>query len=73
MMKDHLKHLAVEIELQPGEKLTLPQALDRERRRGRWILTIEPANGALPLRGHGAFLNGYTAEDEGLYDDYPGR
>jgi hypothetical protein len=27
------------------------------------------ANGE-PIRDHAAFLNGYTPEDEGLYDDY---
>lgn len=26
-----------------------------------------------PIRNHRAFLNGYSLEDEGLYDDYPTR
>ncbi len=26
-----------------------------------------------PLRDHGAFLNGYSPEDEGPYDDAEGR
>lgn len=26
-----------------------------------------------PIRNHQAFLNGYSPEDEGLYDDYPTR
>jgi hypothetical protein len=26
-----------------------------------------------PMRGHGAFLNGYVAGDDGLYDDDTGR
>ena len=69
-MKDQLKHVAVEIELQPGEKLTLPPAVIDSVGAGRWLVTIEPA-GVAPTRGHGAFLNGYAAEDEGLYDDAP--
>jgi hypothetical protein len=27
----------------------------------------------IAFRDHGAFLNSYTPEDEGLYDDAPGR
>jgi hypothetical protein len=72
-MKDQLRHLAFEIELQPGEKLTLPPALIEGVGAGRWVITIEPADSAAPIRGHGAFLNGYAAEDEGLYDDDSGR
>jgi hypothetical protein len=71
-MKDSLKHLAFEIELQPGERLTLPPALIDSVGPGRWIVTIEPAS-ASPIRGHSAFLNGFAAEDEGLYDDEAGR
>ena len=71
-MKEHLRHLAFEIELEPGEKLTLPPALIEGVGAGRWVITIQPVNAAArPPRGHEAFLNGYTAEDEGLYDDYP--
>lgn len=72
-MGDQRKALAIEIEIQAGEKLTLPLAVVEKIGAGRWILTIEPITGAAPVRGHGAFLNGYAAEDEGLYDDYPGR
>lgn len=72
MMKEHLRHLAFEIEMQPGEKLTLPAALINGVGAGRWVITIQPVGDALtPIRGHGAFLNGYAAEDEGLYDDCP--
>lgn len=73
-MKDHLKHLAVEIELKPGEKLTLPPVFVASVGPGRWVITIEPVvDGNAPVRGHGAFLSGYAEGDEGLYDDYPGR
>jgi hypothetical protein len=71
-MKDSLKHLAYEIELRPGEKLTLPQALVDSVGAGRWLVTIEPAY-PMSVRGHGAFLNGYAAGDEGLYDNVAGR
>ncbi len=72
-MKDNLKNLAFEIELQLGERLTLPPALLDCVGPGRWIITIEAVTGAAPIRGHDAFLNGYCAEDEGLYDDHPAR
>ncbi len=73
-MDDTLKHLSYEIELQPGDRLSLPPALLNAVGPGRWIITVEPATDAGPSTGdHGAFLNGYTAEDEGLYDDVTSR
>jgi hypothetical protein len=73
-MKDSLKHLAYEIELQPGEKLTLPPALVQSVGAGRWVVTVQPAGDAnMPVRNHAAFLSGYAAEDEGLYDADSGR
>jgi hypothetical protein len=72
-MKNQIRRLACEIELQPGEKLSLPQALIESVGAGRWVITVEPAgHDEAPIRGHGAFLNGYVAEDEGLYDDGSG-
>jgi hypothetical protein len=64
-------NLTCEVELQPGEKLSLPPALVDNVGPGRWIVTVQPAvEGDLPLvRRHDAFLNGYAPEDEGLYDD----
>ena len=70
-MKDRLTHLAYEIELQPGEKLALPPALVESVGAGHWVITIRPVS--TPVRSHGAFLNGYCADDEGLYDDDAGR
>ena len=72
-MKDQLRHLAYEIELRPGEKLTLPTALVESVGAGHWVITIRPVDGDQPIRSHGAFLNGYDAEDEGLYDAHAGR
>lgn len=75
-MKTNLLQLTYEIELQPGEKLTLPQSLIASVGAGRWVITIQPTARTTPLepiRSHSAFLNSYTPEDEGLYDDYPAR
>jgi len=72
-MKEHLTHLEYEVELEPGEKLSIPAALIESVGPGHWVITIRPADRSVsPVRGHGAFLNGYSAEDEGLYDDHPG-
>jgi hypothetical protein len=70
-MNDAIKHLEVEVELQPGEKLKLPAALVDSVGPGRWRITVKPAKGA--VRGHDAFLAGYAAGDEGLYDDHASR
>jgi hypothetical protein len=72
-MKDALKHLAYEIELQAGEKLSLPSALLDAVGPGHWLITVEPADNGAAIRRHGAFLAGYAAEDEGLYDDLASR
>ena len=72
-MKVHLRHLEYEIELQPGEKLTLPPALIESIGPGRWVITVQSAVVGTPIRSHGAFLNGYAANDESLYDDDAGR
>ena len=67
-MTTGLKHLAYEIELQAGESLTFPPALLNAVGPGRWIVSIEPADDNTAIRKHSAFLAGYCAEDEGLYD-----
>lgn len=35
--------------------------------------TSKPSPERAAVRGHDAFLAGYAAEDEGLYDDHAGR
>lgn len=75
-MKADLVNLTYEIEVGPGEKLTLPDSLVESIGPGRWRLTIQAADDqeqVIPVRQHSAFLNSYIAEDEGLYDDYPAR
>jgi hypothetical protein len=71
-MKSQLINLTYEIELQPGEKLSLPESLVQSLGAGLWIITIQPKS-TIPVitRSHDAFLKGYAPEDEGLYDDYP--
>jgi len=70
-MKNSLVNLTYEIELEPGEKLTLPESLIAQVDTGRWLITIHPT--PTPVRSHSAFLNSYVPEDEGLYDDYTPR
>lgn len=71
-MKSSLVNLTYEIEVQPGETLTLPQSLVDQVGVGNWIITIQPKQKkSEAIRDHDAFLNGYALEDEGLYDDYP--
>ena len=73
-MSGSSKSLSFEIDVHPGEKLTLPTSLVESVGAGRWIVTFEPVDIArTPVRNHSAFLSGYAPEDEGLYDDNPGR
>lgn len=75
-MKSQLTNLTYEIEIMPGEKLTLPDFLINSVGAGRWVISIQPSaeeKTTAAIRNHDAFLNGYEPEDEGLYDDYPSR
>ena len=67
-MGDDLTQLACEVELQPGEKLTLPPSLVENVGAGRWLITVQPVPSSVAsIRRHDAFLSGYSPEDEGLY------
>jgi hypothetical protein len=71
-MQTNTTGLSCEIELRPGENLTLPQSLVDRVGPGQWRVTISPVSDvslAEASRVHAAFLNGYVAEDEGLYGD----
>jgi len=72
-MEKEIVELACTVELQPGEKLSLPAELVQCVGAGRWLITVRSVNGSRPIRRHDAFLNGYAPEDEGLYDDSPAR
>jgi len=72
-MRSGLVNLTYEIELQPGEKLSLPESIVENVGAGRWVIIIQPLTSVTPhtpIRSHDAFLNSYAPEDEGLYDDY---
>ena len=69
-MKSPINNLTYEIDLQPGETLTLPESLISQIGAGSWIITIQSKPKTEEIRNHQAFLNGYAPEDEGLYDDY---
>lgn len=58
-----------EIELRPGEKLCLPETVTGRVGAGRWLVTVQPAGSSDATRVHQAFLDAYSPEDEGLYDD----
>jgi hypothetical protein len=72
LMNNQLLVLTYEVELKPGEKLTLPSSLLENMSEGHWVITIQQ-KAKSPTRNHDAFLKGYAPEDEGLYDDYPSR
>ncbi|TVP66442.1 MAG: hypothetical protein EA343_01345 [Nodularia sp. (in: Bacteria)] len=73
-MSSELITLTYKIDLQPGEKLNIPDSILENVAAGHWIITIQQK---LPesniTRSHDAFLQGYAPEDEGLYDDYSNR
>ena len=68
-MKSQLLQLAFEIELQDGEKFTIPSSLIEGIGKGKWLITIQPQSETGDW-SHDAFLKSYSPEDEGLYDDY---
>jgi len=68
-MKSNVVSLTYEIELQPGEELSLPESLVKSLGAGRWLITVRPLS-ARSVRDHNAFLESYAPEDEGLYDDH---
>jgi hypothetical protein len=75
-MTGKLIKLTYEVELQIGEKLTLPDSLVETLGAGRWLITIQPTTEEkIPVvtRSHEAFLKSYSPEDEGLSDDYQSR
>ena len=75
-MQAKLAEITYDVELQPGEALSLPKDVAEILGPGHWLISIRPAdraNHSGPIRDHAAFLNSYVPEDEGLYDDYSAR
>jgi hypothetical protein len=66
--------LSCEVDVQPGQRLKLPESLVEQVGPGHWIVIVQPAAStpAPSVRVHSAFLAGYAECDEGLYDDYTG-
>lgn len=74
-METKLFELTYDVELLPGEPLTLPEEAAGIIGPGHWQVSIRPGHAnatGRPIRNHSAFLNGYAPEDDGLYDDYTG-
>lgn len=63
------------IEQLPAEEFEKLSLWWEQKRRGQTASGTYPAkgSGATVVRDHGAFLTGYSAEDEGIYDDATGR
>ncbi len=69
-MKAQLARMTFNIELQSGEKLTLPAEMIASVGEGRWTITVQPADDSdQSIRNHNSFLGSYSPDDEGLYDD----
>ncbi|QSJ16008.1 hypothetical protein JYQ62_30200 [Nostoc sp. UHCC 0702] len=73
-MNSQLIQLIYEIDLQPEEKLHLPESIVESGTTGRGVITIEQkAEEPENTLSRDGFWNGYPPEDEGLYEDYPNR
>jgi hypothetical protein len=73
-MRGRILNLTYEVEVSSGEAFALPDGVAESIPPGRWRITIRPVDRRArtpAIRGHGAFLNAFGPEDEGLYDDLP--
>jgi hypothetical protein len=74
-MQTKVTEITYDVELRPGEALTLPADAAAIIGPGRWRVSITSGENGLnkeSVRDHSAFLNSYVPEDEGLYDDCSG-
>src|SRR5262245_39323034 len=67
-MDSNVTELSFSVELEPGQKLSLPQSVVDSISPGRWQVSIcsladDAEQGC--IRDHSAFLHGYAPEDEG--------
>jgi len=67
-MRSNVVSLTYEIELQPGEELSLPESLVKSLGAGRWLITVRPLS-PRSVPDDNAFLKSYAPEDVELYDD----
>jgi hypothetical protein len=76
MMESKPSEITYDVQLLPGEVLSLPKEAAAIVGPGHWLVSIRPADDTSDrqfVRDHTAFLNSYSTEDEGLYDDYSSR
>ena len=66
-MSDRLPTLSYEVELGPGDRLTLtlPRPLADSVGPGRWLITVQPLLADSPLRDHAALLRSYVRKKKG--------
>lgn len=73
-MHSKVTEIIYDIQLQPGEVLSLPKDAKPILGPGHWLVSIKPADTAESqsgfIRNHSAFMSSFAPEDEGLYDDY---
>jgi hypothetical protein len=72
-MQCKFTEITCDIKLQAGETFSLPREISEIVSPGHWLVSIRPAepnSHRESTRDHAAFLNSYSAGDEGLYDDY---
>jgi hypothetical protein len=75
-MDTKVTEITFDVTLQPGEPLSIPESASQIVGPGHWVVSIRPADSATSqdsIRDHSAFLNSYSPEDEGLYNDYSSR
>ena len=72
-MQSEFTEITYDVELQAGESFSLPKEIAEIVGPGHWLVSIRPAredSRGDSIRDHDSFLNSYSSEDEGLYDDY---
>lgn len=71
-MESKINEIVYDVELLLGEAFSIPKTAPQILGPGHWRVSIKPVNmldSGEPPRDHAGFLNSYSPEDEGLYDD----
>ena len=70
-LNPRIMSITCNVQVNPGERLSLPDSLIERVGEGRWTIIVQPTDETEEfVRNHSAFLAGYAPEDEGLYDDH---
>lgn len=74
-MKIKARSATYEVEVAPGECLSIPEEVARLFSAGTWIVEVraKDADSDEVVRDYSALLAAYSGEDDGLYDDVPAR